>query len=1028
MPTFGYTDTSERYQENLDLLEVIIQKFQDTHQIVIVGDMNATLNLSRRNDSDKRFREFVHKFNIHLPTSMGNTPTYEHGAGSSQIDYILANNDNLVQDLSISTRHTCNSSAHVPISCSLNCSVRKLKTSTDLPSHQKRILWDKTNVHLYRQNLQNSKYPPIESPDQIKTYVDRLHGNLLVASNKAIPTKQIRLKGPKWKASPAVHQLRQKGKELHKQWIELGKPTSDHDIVNERRIIKRQIRSQQRQDLACERKQFYTNILEAEGSVNFYKLIRRGLSNTVSNPRGFRNEGQIILKLEEQCKGFSKFYEDLAVPKQLEQFDDTYQNQTADNINMIRSIVNNEDEELIPISEEEVTVAISNLNNKKAADEFGISAEHFKLAGPTIITAITNLFNAILQHGHIPPQFLSGTITPVYKKGRDPTEFSNYRGITVSSTLGKILEHIIRNRIEHLLPFDQSKLQFGFTKGTSILLAALVINESIVEAQEMKLPLYIAFLDSQKAFDVVDHQSLKCKLFFNGITGKLWTLLDAWYCDLTSKVKWNGHLSDSFPVRQGVRQGGILSTNLYKCYINDLLLALEFNRIGAHIGTTYVGCPTVADDLALVANNKSDLQLMLDMTNTFANRERYIIHPEKSTILMRVPSNRSTAESTDWKLGDSEVSISDTAKHLGILRENKLETTKNVEDRISCARKTLYSLTGTGLHGTNGLPPTTCVKLFNTYVLPRLLYGLETFVLKQIHFDLLEKFHINFLRKIQCLSDKSVKGITYLLLGVRPITAELHIRQLNLFNDIIRSDNQTMKNILIRQLNVKSADSKSWFINIINILELYGLPSVKTVLQTVPPKLTWKKKVKTAVDAYWNEKLKSDCNQKSSLKLCDISQLAIGKVHPIWMSVSDNIKDVRRGGIKIRLLTGTYILQTKVSKFNQYEVDDTCPLCQIESEDTCHFIIKCNALHQYRTKHLNELKSIICEIDEEVWRTLSHDLLLLTKVILEPETLCKLNMLACNNQTLSNIETCTRKMCYSLHSGRLFIVNSGMSK
>jgi hypothetical protein len=32
------------------------------------------------------------------------------------------------------------------------------------------------------------------------------------------------------------------------------------------------------------------------------------------------------------------------------------------------------------------------------------------------------------------------------------------------------------------------------------------------------------------------------------------------------------------------------------------------------------------------------------------------------------------------------------------------------------ARRTIYSLTGTGLHGTNGLPPTTCIKLFNTYV------------------------------------------------------------------------------------------------------------------------------------------------------------------------------------------------------------------------------------------------------------------------------------------------------------------------
>jgi hypothetical protein len=87
-----------------------------------------------------------------------------------------------------------------------------------------------------------------------------------------------------------------------------------------------------------------------------------------------------------------------------------------------REIINNMDSNCIHISHYEVTTAIAKLNN-----------------------------NAILEHGYIPPQFLSGIITPVYKKGRDATDFSNYRGITVSCTLGKILEHIILNRIEHLL-------------------------------------------------------------------------------------------------------------------------------------------------------------------------------------------------------------------------------------------------------------------------------------------------------------------------------------------------------------------------------------------------------------------------------------------------------------------------------------------------------------------------------------------------------------------------------------------------
>ena len=47
------------------------------------------------------------------------------------------------------------------------------------------------------------------------------------------------------------------------------------------------------------------------------------------------------------------------------------------------------------------------------------------------------------------------------------------------------------------------------------------------------------------------------------------------YGGLTAKVKWEGEVSQSFNVLQGVRQGGILSTPFYKTYLNDFLLDLE---------------------------------------------------------------------------------------------------------------------------------------------------------------------------------------------------------------------------------------------------------------------------------------------------------------------------------------------------------------------------------------------------------------------------------------------------------------------
>jgi hypothetical protein len=79
-------------------------------------------------------------------------------------------------------------------------------------------------------------------------------------------------------------------------------------------------------------------------------------------------------------------------------------------------------------------------------------------------------------------------------------------------------------------------------------------------------------------------------------------------------IQWCGDISESFPIKQGVRQGGVLSTFLYKVYNNALLQDLQNQKLGFIIGRTYVGCPTCADDIALLYNNHLDLFPLIHVT------------------------------------------------------------------------------------------------------------------------------------------------------------------------------------------------------------------------------------------------------------------------------------------------------------------------------------------------------------------------------------------------------------------------------
>lgn len=77
---------------------------------------------------------------------------------------------------------------------------------------------------------------------------------------------------------------------------------------------------------------------------------------------------------------------------------------------------------------------------------------------------------------------------------------------------------------------------------------------------------------------------------------------------MTAKVRWDDYLSSPFTIRQGVRQGGILSASHYKRHNNSLLIEVEDRFSGTQIGTISIPHVTVADDRCFVSEEKTELQ------------------------------------------------------------------------------------------------------------------------------------------------------------------------------------------------------------------------------------------------------------------------------------------------------------------------------------------------------------------------------------------------------------------------------------
>ena len=78
-------------------------------------------------------------------------------------------------------------------------------------------------------------------------------------------------------------------------------------------------------------------------------------------------------------------------------------------------------------------------------------------------------------------------------------------------------------------------------------------------------------MDMKKAFDLVKHSLLFKKLIDRKLPPVYLRLLIYMYSHQTAKVRWNGNLSERFPILNGVKQGAVLSATLFCVYIDDLI-------------------------------------------------------------------------------------------------------------------------------------------------------------------------------------------------------------------------------------------------------------------------------------------------------------------------------------------------------------------------------------------------------------------------------------------------------------------------
>ncbi len=257
----------------------------------------------------------------------------------------------------------------------------------------------------------------------------------------------------------------------------------------------------------------YNDIMDQHNSPGIFKIIKRVLTSR-STQQPLLIDGRLVEDPLEQLNAWTGYYTDLYTPDS-EGFDPSFL-ENAENLNNILTEFMHSCKVHTPVSEKEVFDAIKSLNRGKCCDEIGMVAEHLIHAIDVIVPPLTAIFEKATQSLYIPSSFKSGVISNVPKKGKNLLMLPNYRGITVTILLGKVMETIIENRKREVQRMVQSDMQFGFTTGLAPSMASLLLKEYITDAKESGRSIYVMTLDAWKAFDVVSHPVLMNSLFCRG--------------------------------------------------------------------------------------------------------------------------------------------------------------------------------------------------------------------------------------------------------------------------------------------------------------------------------------------------------------------------------------------------------------------------------------------------------------------------------------------------------------------------------
>lgn len=638
------------------------------------------------------------------------------------------------------------------------------------------------------------------------------------------------------------------------------------------------------------------------------------------------------------------------------------------------------------IKEDEILKVVRKLKKGKAPGLDNISSEMVQASINIILPVLHILFNKVLLESYSPQAWTTGYITTVYKKN-NPLLPGNYRGITITSCISKIFNTILNNRLTSFLKTHGllNMYQNGFVKKARTSDHIFTLKTLIDKYKKNKKKLYACFIDLEKAFDTVWHTALMVKLLQCNVGGLFYKIIKDMYSRTFLQVRSNSLLSGKFKSYTGIRQGDVLSPQLWNIFTNDLPNILTEEAFAPPtLINSKVPCLLYADDIILLSENEQGLQNSLTRVDQYCQQWGLKINVKKTQFLIFNSNNRKKIPVI--KLGQGSIEHTTSYTYLGI------ELAENGE--FSKAREILHNKGLKAFHkmckifGYTFPDTQTVLHVFDHTVQPILLYGSEIWGMTKINRTKIKKdqteFKIFTAYEGQTQEKVNIKLCKYLLnvnkrasndavrgeLGRYPLYIKAIEQMIKYW---IRLNNNTTINPLLYEAfccNKIMAEENQhcWASNIKFILKETNLEHFWTAPK-VPCFIAHKirKLLKIKYKRSWENKLAKDDRQNpnDSNKLRTYRQFKIQFEYEKYLSIRH--AETRSHLTKFRISSHKLeIEQARYYKPKPPANERYCKICMDSSiEDEKHFLLNCKLYEKERKQLLQIVQKVNPNFDSQ---------------------------------------------------------------